>query len=323
MDGASLGRRTQFARRRGRNARLGSQDFEPGLGHPKVPCSRRYTTPQRSWRRSGDAVAARADTTMRAVSAPTVVIIAAGEGTRMRSALPKVLHPLCGRPLILWPVAAAREAGRRQGRRGRQPEAAARGPAARGRRGGDPGASRAGPATRSRPPARTSTRRPTVVVINGDVPLITRGGDHGARRGARGERRRGHDGHDGARRPERLRPRRPRRATGNVERVVETKAEGDATPEQLAIREVNTGVYAFDGGAPARRAGRHRPRQRPGRALPARRAARSCSEAGKTIRGARGHRPDAHARRQRPRRPRARAARSRSSASTSATSAPG
>ena len=34
---------------------------------------------------------------------------------------------------------------------------------------------------------------------------------------------------------------------GNVERVVETKAEGDATPEQLAIREVNTGVYAFHG----------------------------------------------------------------------------
>src|SRR4051812_50088838 len=48
---------------------------------------------------------------MRAVSAPTVVIIAAGEGTRMRSSLPKVLHPLCGRPLILWPVTAALEAG--------------------------------------------------------------------------------------------------------------------------------------------------------------------------------------------------------------------
>ena len=29
----------------------------------------------------------------------------------MRSALPKVLHPLCGRPLILWPVSAAEEAG--------------------------------------------------------------------------------------------------------------------------------------------------------------------------------------------------------------------
>src|SRR4051794_41658981 len=48
---------------------------------------------------------------MRAVPAPTVVILAAGEGTRMRSSLPKVLHPLCGRPLILWPVAAALEAG--------------------------------------------------------------------------------------------------------------------------------------------------------------------------------------------------------------------
>jgi bifunctional UDP-N-acetylglucosamine pyrophosphorylase/glucosamine-1-phosphate N-acetyltransferase len=36
---------------------------------------------------------------------------------------------------------------------------------------------------------------------------------------------------------------------GAVERVVETKAPGDATPEELKIREVNTGVYAFDGGA--------------------------------------------------------------------------
>src|SRR3954453_23975472 len=48
---------------------------------------------------------------MRPVSAPTVVIIAAGEGTRMRSQLPKVLHPLCGRPLIAWPVQAAKDAG--------------------------------------------------------------------------------------------------------------------------------------------------------------------------------------------------------------------
>lgn len=29
----------------------------------------------------------------------------------MRSALPKMLHPLCGRPVIAWPVAAARAAG--------------------------------------------------------------------------------------------------------------------------------------------------------------------------------------------------------------------
>ena len=42
---------------------------------------------------------------------PSVLIMAAGRGTRMRSQLPKVLHPLCGRPLLLWPVEAAREAG--------------------------------------------------------------------------------------------------------------------------------------------------------------------------------------------------------------------
>src|SRR5215210_9300461 len=42
---------------------------------------------------------------------PSVLIMAAGRGTRMRSQLPKVLHPLCGRPLLLWPIEAAREAG--------------------------------------------------------------------------------------------------------------------------------------------------------------------------------------------------------------------
>jgi bifunctional UDP-N-acetylglucosamine pyrophosphorylase/glucosamine-1-phosphate N-acetyltransferase len=37
--------------------------------------------------------------------------MAAGQGTRMRSAVPKVLHEVCGRPMIAWPVIAAREAG--------------------------------------------------------------------------------------------------------------------------------------------------------------------------------------------------------------------
>jgi bifunctional UDP-N-acetylglucosamine pyrophosphorylase / glucosamine-1-phosphate N-acetyltransferase len=36
---------------------------------------------------------------------------------------------------------------------------------------------------------------------------------------------------------------------GSVLRVAEAKAAGDATPEELEIREVNAGVYAFDGGA--------------------------------------------------------------------------
>ena len=41
------------------------------------------------------------------------VILAAGKGTRMKSALPKVLHPLCGQPLIRYPVRLARQLGSR------------------------------------------------------------------------------------------------------------------------------------------------------------------------------------------------------------------
>lgn len=33
------------------------------------------------------------------MAAPNVAILAAGHGKRMHSALPKVLHPLAGRPL--------------------------------------------------------------------------------------------------------------------------------------------------------------------------------------------------------------------------------
>ena len=43
--------------------------------------------------------------------APTVLILAAGQGTRMRSRTPKVLHELCGIPMVLWPVRAALAAG--------------------------------------------------------------------------------------------------------------------------------------------------------------------------------------------------------------------
>jgi bifunctional UDP-N-acetylglucosamine pyrophosphorylase/glucosamine-1-phosphate N-acetyltransferase len=40
-----------------------------------------------------------------------------------------------------------------------------------------------------------------------------------------------------------------RDASGAVERVVETKASGDSTPDEREIMEVNTGIYAFDGAA--------------------------------------------------------------------------
>ncbi|KPK94845.1 MAG: bifunctional N-acetylglucosamine-1-phosphate uridyltransferase/glucosamine-1-phosphate acetyltransferase [Anaerolineae bacterium SM23_ 63] len=38
------------------------------------------------------------------------VILAAGLGTRMKSDIPKVLHPLGGRPMIAWTITASREA---------------------------------------------------------------------------------------------------------------------------------------------------------------------------------------------------------------------
>jgi bifunctional UDP-N-acetylglucosamine pyrophosphorylase / glucosamine-1-phosphate N-acetyltransferase len=184
---------------------------------------------------------------MRTVSAPTVVIIAAGEGTRMRSALPKVLHPLCGRPLILWPVVAAQEAGAgkvvvvdnpKRRLEDRLPEGVVVAIQEQPNGTGDAVA-----AAGSHIDASS-----TVVVINGDVPLITAEAlqnlvaAHEESGAAGTVATMELDDPSGYGRVVRDRE-------GNVERIVETKAEGDATPEQLAIREVNTGVYAFDGGS--------------------------------------------------------------------------
>ena len=39
----------------------------------------------------------------------TAVILAAGKGTRMRSHLPKVLHAVCGKPMLHWAIEAAQQ----------------------------------------------------------------------------------------------------------------------------------------------------------------------------------------------------------------------
>lgn len=170
--------------------------------------------------------------------------MAAGEGTRMRSSTPKMLHPVCGQPMVAWPILAAREAGAERvavivspGRdisaalpEGTetvvQPEADGTGGAIRAAR-------------------ALIQESETVLVLSGDVPLI--GTDtiaelleaHAAspaaatmltielpEAGAYGRVVRGTD--------------------GDVERVVEAKAAGDASAAELAIREVNAGTYAFD-----------------------------------------------------------------------------
>ncbi|TAM90001.1 bifunctional UDP-N-acetylglucosamine diphosphorylase/glucosamine-1-phosphate N-acetyltransferase GlmU, partial [bacterium] len=39
------------------------------------------------------------------------LVLAAGKGTRMKSALPKVLHPICGEPMLAHVLRALRDAG--------------------------------------------------------------------------------------------------------------------------------------------------------------------------------------------------------------------
>src|SRR5687767_552029 len=172
---------------------------------------------------------------MRAVSAPTVVIIAAGEGTRMRSALPKVLHPLCGRPLILWPVTAAQQAGAgkivvvdnpKRRLEDQLPDGVEVAIQKAPNGTGDAVASANGHIDDDA----------TVVVINGDVPLLTAEAIQALVAA--------HEDNEAAGTVATMELEDPtgygrvvRDKHGNVEKVVETKAEGDATPEQLAIRE--------------------------------------------------------------------------------------
>jgi bifunctional UDP-N-acetylglucosamine pyrophosphorylase/glucosamine-1-phosphate N-acetyltransferase len=179
--------------------------------------------------------------------APTVVILAAGEGTRMRSSLPKVLHPICGRPMILWPLLAARAAGAERIVVVDNPKRllAEHLPAGvevaiqqQPRGTGDAVAAAAGQIEPAAP----------VLVINGDVPLLTAAAIAGVIRA--------HEEAGAAATIGSVELDDPsgygrviRGAGGGVERIAETKAAGDATAEELAIREINAGVYVFDGGA--------------------------------------------------------------------------
>ena len=114
-----------------------------------------------------------------------VIVLAAGEGTRMKSADPKVLHAIGGRTLLGHALAAARGTRRRAPVRRRPARAR---PGRRARRRGRPRRRHRRPGRgqghRPRRPSAPSTRCPgdldgTVLVTYGDVPLLTADTLHG------------------------------------------------------------------------------------------------------------------------------------------------
>lgn len=181
------------------------------------------------------------------MGAATVLILAAGQGTRMRSATPKVLHELCGRPMVLWPVCAALDAGAgkvivvdspARALEAMLPEGV--GLVVQPQSNGTGGAVVAAM-------AEINPAAP-VVVLSGDVPLVSAQAieelvqAHAASGTAATMATTVLPDPSGYGRV-------VRDGAGNVERVVETKQAGDATPEEREIHEVNTGIYVFDGTA--------------------------------------------------------------------------
>ena len=98
--------------------------------------------------------------------------MAAGHGTRMRSHVPKVLHRVCGKPMVEWVIDAARDAGAESRRVRGQARRRRRGGAAGGGRGRRAAARVRAPAPPCSPLAGRSTSGP-IVILSGDHPLVT------------------------------------------------------------------------------------------------------------------------------------------------------
>ncbi|HET9197974.1 MAG TPA: bifunctional UDP-N-acetylglucosamine diphosphorylase/glucosamine-1-phosphate N-acetyltransferase GlmU [Solirubrobacterales bacterium] len=180
------------------------------------------------------------------MSSPLTLVMAAGEGTRMRSSTPKMLHPVCGRPMVAWPILAAREAGA-----GRVAAIVSPGrDLSAGLPEGvetveQPVADGTGGAIRAALVLIEESGAETVLVLSGDVPLIST-----ATIAALLE---AHESSAAAATMLTIElddagsyGRVVRTDDGWVERVVEAKAAGDAEAWQLEIGEINAGTYAFD-----------------------------------------------------------------------------
>jgi bifunctional UDP-N-acetylglucosamine pyrophosphorylase/glucosamine-1-phosphate N-acetyltransferase len=170
----------------------------------------------------------------------------------MRSSTPKVLHDLCGAPMVLWPVRAALAAG--AGRvlvvdsPARALEQVLPEDVELAVQPQPDGTGGAVAAALSQLDAGAEPVEGTVLVLSGDVPLLDAASIDGlaqahAQSGAAAtivtsilEDASGYG-------------RVVRDSAGNVLRVVETKKAGDASEAELQINEVNAGIYAFDAAA--------------------------------------------------------------------------
>ena len=172
----------------------------------------------------------------------TPVVLAAGQGTRMHSQLPKVLHPLLGRPLASYALDATRQAS------GEKPVAVIGHGADQVRQALGDSADfviqqpqlGTGHAVQQAEAALRG-RTDLVLVTAADMPLLTRQTLEQlihAQQAHRGPLTLLAAISDGARGFGRL----LRDTQGRVQGVIE---EAHASPEQLAIRELNAGVYCF------------------------------------------------------------------------------
>ncbi|MFJ5276915.1 bifunctional UDP-N-acetylglucosamine diphosphorylase/glucosamine-1-phosphate N-acetyltransferase GlmU [Streptomyces parvulus] len=186
---------------------------------------------------------------MSAIRPAAVVVLAAGEGTRMKSATPKVLHELCGRSLVGHVLAASGELDPQNlvvvvGHAREKVTAHLAEVAPDVRTAVQERQNGTGHAVRMGLEALGGTVEGTVVVVCGDTPLLT---------GATLEALAATHSADGnavtvltAEVPDATGYGRIVReeSTGAVTAIVEHK---DATEAQRAIREINSGVFAFDG----------------------------------------------------------------------------
>ena len=187
------------------------------------------------------------------------VVLAAGLGTRMRSRTPKILHPLCGRPMLAYVLDAWDDALATLDAPGGATPVVVYSPATeairdvvgeRGRLALQDVPRGTGDAVRAALEALPDDVE-ELLVLSGDVPLVV-----GEQLVAVIEQRRLDDaaialGSVYAADPAEL-GRVVRSEFGSVERIVEVR---DATPEELETNEINAGLYAFDAAWLRRRIG--------------------------------------------------------------------